>query len=92
MYAAGAPLSDPYISPLYAGLEGLPPLLVQTGEHEVFYSENHAFVDRERAAGVRVTHEVSAGMTLVFQSLASFRSRGREAIRSIGRFVHHQAQ
>ncbi|HEX2679257.1 MAG TPA: alpha/beta hydrolase, partial [Polyangiales bacterium] len=50
LYAGGASLSHPLISPLHAVLEGLPPLLVQTGEHEVFFSENHAFVDRARAA------------------------------------------
>lgn len=87
LYAGGASLEDPYISPLNASLEHMPPMLVQTGELEVFFSENHALVDRARAAGVRVTHEVSPGMTHVFQSLATFSRRGREAIRSIGRFV-----
>jgi hypothetical protein len=41
---------------------------------------------------VRVTHEVSAGTTHVVQWLASFSPSGREAVRSIGRFVHHEAQ
>lgn len=91
LYAGATPLRDPLLSPLHARLEGLPPLLVQTGQHEVFYSENHTFVEHARAAGVQVTHEVSPGMTHVFQSLAAFSSRGRQAIRSIGRFVQETA-
>jgi monoterpene epsilon-lactone hydrolase len=92
LYAGTVSLRDPFLSPLHARLEGLPPLLVQTGEHEVFFSENHSFVERAQAAGVQVTHEVSPGMTHVFQTLAAFNSRGREAIRSIGRFVQTTAQ
>ena len=87
LYAGGAALDDPYVSPLHAELTGLPPLLVQTGEHEVFFSENHAFVERARSAGVAVTHEVSPGMTHVFQTLALFNRTGRAAVRSIGSFM-----
>jgi acetyl esterase/lipase len=90
LYAGGTSLRDPHVSPLHAELQDLPPLLVQTGEHEVFFSENHSFVARARAAGVRVTHEVAPGMTHVFQSLAMLGGRGREAIRSIGRFVRSE--
>jgi monoterpene epsilon-lactone hydrolase len=87
LYAGAATLTDPHVSPLHADLAGLPPLLVQTGEHEVFFSENHHFVERARLAGVPVTHEVSPGMTHVFQTLAMLDRRGRSAVRSIGAFV-----
>jgi len=91
LYAGSAPLDDPHVSPLYAELSGLPPMLVQTGQHELFFSENHGFVERARQAGVPVTHEVSPGMTHVFQTLALFNARGRAAVRSIGRFVRASA-
>jgi acetyl esterase/lipase len=87
LYAGGASLEDPLISPLYADLSGLPPVLVQTGEHEIFHSENHQLVERLRAAGVEVEHEVSPAMTHVFQSLAMLSGAGQAAVRSIGRFV-----
>jgi len=90
LYAGDAPLTHPLVSPLHGELEGLPPMLVQTGGHEVFVSENHALVERAREAGVRVEHEVSAAMTHVFQSLATFSARSRAAIRSIGRFVRQE--
>jgi acetyl esterase/lipase len=91
LYAGDAPLDHRLVSPLHAELSGLPPMLVQTGECEVFFSENHLFVERARSAGVSVTHEVSSGMTHVFQTLALFDHRGRRAVRSIGRFVQHAA-
>ncbi len=87
LYAGAAALDHPHVSPLHADLGGLPPLLVQTGEREVFYSENITFVERARAAGVNVTHEVSPGMVHVFQTLAFLNAHAHSAIRSIGTFV-----
>ncbi|MBU3918038.1 alpha/beta hydrolase, partial [bacterium] len=37
-YSAGADLSDPLISPLFANLEGLPPLLIQVSTCEMLHS------------------------------------------------------
>jgi epsilon-lactone hydrolase len=87
LYAGTAALDHPHVSPLHANLEGLPPMLVQTGEREVFYSENITFVERARTAGVSVTHEVAPGMIHVFQTLAFLNARSHEAIRSIGTFM-----
>lgn len=87
LYAGATPLDHPHVSPLHADLAGLPPLLVQTGEREIFYSENHTFVERARAAGVTVTHEVSPGMVHVFQTLAFLNAHGSAAVRSIGTFI-----
>lgn len=87
LYAGTTALDHPHVSPLHADLTGLPPLLVQTGQREVFYSENHTFVERARAAGVTVTHEVSPGMVHVFQTLAFLNARANSAVRSIGTFV-----
>jgi epsilon-lactone hydrolase len=87
LYAGSAELDDHHVSPLRAELAGLPPMIVQTGECEVFYSENHAFVERARAAGVEVTHEVAPAMVHVFQTLAFLNSTADGAIRSLGAFV-----
>lgn len=87
LYAGQTALDHPHVSPLHADLAGLPPLLVQTGEREVFYSENITFVERARAAGVTVTHEVSPGMIHVFQTLAFLNARSHAALHSLGTFV-----
>jgi acetyl esterase/lipase len=87
LYAKDAELSHPLVSPVYADLSSLPPLLVQSGDAEILFSENQLFVERARAAGVRVTHEIEPGMVHVFQGFAAISPQGQMAIRSIGRFV-----
>lgn len=85
-YLAGADANGPLASPIYADLRGLPPLLVQTGGGEIFLDQNLAFVERARAAGVPVSHEVSDGMVHVFQAFAGFPAAS-QAIASIAAFV-----
>ena len=40
LYAQGKDLRSPLISPLYADLSGLPPLLIQVGDHEILLSDS----------------------------------------------------
>jgi monoterpene epsilon-lactone hydrolase len=87
LYAKDAELSHPLVSPVYADLSGLPPILVQSGDAEILFSENQLFVERALAAGVRVTHEIEPGMIHVFQGFAAVSPQGQMAIRSIGQFV-----
>jgi len=87
LYAKDAELSHPLVSPVYAELAGLPPLLVQSGDAEILFAENQRLVERARAAGVLVQHEIEPGMIHVFQGFASVSPQGRAAIVSIGRFV-----
>jgi acetyl esterase/lipase len=87
LYAKDADLAHPLVSPVYADLAGLPPLLVQSGDAEILFSENQLLVERARAAGVDVTHEIEPGMVHVFQGFAAVSPQGRMAIHSIGRFV-----
>jgi acetyl esterase/lipase len=87
LYAKDAELSHPLVSPVYAELAGLPPLLVQSGDAEILFAENQRLVERARAAGVLVQHEIEPGMIHVFQGFASVSPQGRAAIVSVGRFV-----
>lgn len=87
LYAASTAVSDHHVSPLGADLAGLPPMIVQTGECEVFYSENVVFVERARSAGVDVTHEIAPAMVHVFQTLAFLNGTADRATRSLGAFV-----
>jgi len=91
LYAKDADLSHPLVSPVYAELAGLPPLLVQSGDSEILFAENQLLVERARAAGVQVQHEVEPGMVHVFQCFAAVSPQGRAAIVSIGRFVRSLA-
>jgi len=87
LYAGGTAISDHHVSPLGAELAGLPEMFVQTGECEALYSENVLFVERARAAGVAVEHEVGPAMVHVFQLLAFLDGTADRATRSLGGFV-----
>ena len=90
-YLAGHDRRDPLVSAVFADLGGLPPLLVQTGDAELFYDENCRLVERARAAQVPVTHEVAPGMIHVYPVFAPVLEQARQAIATIGDFVRIQA-
>jgi monoterpene epsilon-lactone hydrolase len=72
-YLQGQDPQHPHVSHVRAELTGLPPLLVVTGDAELFYSENLELVARARAQGVAVTHVVEPGgvhVSALFASLA----------------------
>jgi epsilon-lactone hydrolase len=68
-YAPNADLSDPRISPLFADLRGLPPLLVQVGTEETLFSDSERLVEAAQAAGVDATLDVAPGMFHVYQAV-----------------------
>lgn len=53
-YVGGGDPRNPLISPLYADLAGLPPLLIHVGSDEVLLDDSTRLADRARAAGVNV--------------------------------------
>jgi monoterpene epsilon-lactone hydrolase len=81
----------PHVSAVHADLAGLPPLLVQTGSAELFLSENQLLVERARAVGVDVTHEIDPGMIHVFQAFTTFIPECGRAIERIGAFIRLHA-
>jgi acetyl esterase/lipase len=67
-YVDEADLRNPLASPIFADFAGLPPLLIQVGEHEIIRDDATRTAEQARAAGVDVTLEVWPGMFHVFQS------------------------
>ena len=49
---------DPRISPVFADYAGLPPLLIQVGEHELLLDDARCVTARARGAGVRVAFSI----------------------------------
>jgi len=87
LYANKESLKNPYISPVYADLHHLPPLLIQAGGIEVLLDESVLLADRAKEAGVDATLEVYEGMTHVFQSYADKLEESIKAWKSITDFV-----
>ncbi len=77
----------PWVSPLFAELHGLPPLLIQVGDRETVLSDSVAFAEKARAAGVPVQLEVWDRMIHVFQQFPEALPEALDARRSIGAFV-----
>jgi len=87
MYLGEVDPRTPLASPLYANLEGLPPILIQVGSDEILLSDATRLAERAKAAGVDVTLEVWEGMQHVWHFVARFAPEGRQAIDRIGRFI-----
>jgi acetyl esterase/lipase len=68
-YLEGADPSDPLVSPIFADLKGLPPLLLQASTSEMLFSDSKRLVDRAKAAGVNATLQTWDDMMHVFQQL-----------------------
>jgi epsilon-lactone hydrolase len=83
---------DPLVSPLYADLAGLPPLLIQVGDRETVLDDSVMFADLARAAGVDVHLEVWDGMIHVFQMFGAELPEAHQAIASIAQFLNRHLQ
>jgi acetyl esterase/lipase len=86
LYAGVHDVRDPRISPVYADLRGMPPLLIQVGTREVLLSDSVRLARRAREAGVEVTLDVWEGMWHVWQDHA-LAPEARQAAREIGLFL-----
>lgn len=62
LYAAGADLSHPYLSPLFGDVSGFPPTFLQAGTRDTFLSNTVRLHRKLRAAGVRAELNVWEGM------------------------------
>ena len=85
-YAGEQALTTPLLSPLYANMKGLPPLLIQVGGEEVLLDDAKRCAEIAREAGVDVTLEVWDELFHVFQ-LVGFLPESKEAIGHIAWFV-----
>ena len=90
MYLAGADARDPYASPLYGDLHGLPPALIQVGSDEILRDDSVRMADRLRAAGCAVEIEIWPRMPHVWQVYARAIPEGRQAIERIGNFLRRE--
>lgn len=62
LYASGADLSDPLLSPLFGDLAGFPPTFIQSGTRDLFLSNAVRFHRRLRHAAVQAELHVFEGM------------------------------
>jgi monoterpene epsilon-lactone hydrolase len=67
-YTAGHDPALGLISPVFADLSGLPPLIIQAGTHEVLLDDAIRLARQAAAADVQVTLDITPGVPHVFQA------------------------
>lgn len=86
-YVAANNLRSPLVSPVYADLRGLPPMLIQVGSDEILLSDSTRLAERAQDAGVDVTLDVWENMWHVWHMFAGMMPEAKRAIDDVGDFI-----
>jgi acetyl esterase/lipase len=87
---AGVDRRDPRVSPLYANLRGLPPLLIQVGSAETLMADATRLAQAAGAADVAATLEIWPDMIHAWPLWNAQLAAGRRALASAGAFMRHR--
>lgn len=79
--------TDPLANPLYADLQGFPPVFVTAGSLEVLLDSAERFVERARAAGVDTTYECAPDQQHVHTLMAGRSPEADATIAHAGRWL-----
>jgi epsilon-lactone hydrolase len=91
MYAGEQDLRHPLMSPLYADLQGLPPMLIQTATLDILHDEAVRFAEKARASGVVIQLEDYADLWHAWQIYPPVMlPEAGHAIKKIGEFMQQQ--
>ncbi len=88
---AGAERNDPRVCPLFADLNGFPPMLIQVGSAETLLDDATRFVRAAGAADVAVTLEIWPHMIHAWPLWNAQLEPGRRALASAGAFIRAHA-
>jgi epsilon-lactone hydrolase len=86
-YTAGHDAALGLISPVFADLSGLPPLIIQAGSHEVLLDDAVRLARRAADADVEVTLEVTPRVPHVFQGYSAMLDEAAAALDRAGRLL-----
>jgi acetyl esterase/lipase len=86
-YTVGHDPALALISPVFADLTGLPPLIIQAGTHEVLLDDAIRLARQAATADVAVTLDITPGVPHVFQAYAPILDEGAAALDRAGQFL-----
>ena len=86
-YTAGHDPALPLISPIYADLTALPPLLIQAGTHEVLLDDAIRLTRQAATADVAVTLDITPAVPHVFQAYHPILDEAAAALDRAGQFL-----
>lgn len=80
--------NNPFISPLFGDLSGLPPIFINSGEDDELFDDGEKFYLKAKAAGVDITFRAGEGMVHCYPLLAPMFPEATEAMNEICYFVN----
>jgi len=86
-YTAGQDAALALISPIFADLSGLPPLIIQAGTHEVLLDDAVRLARQAATADVEVTLDITPRVPHVFQAYYPILDEGTAALDRAGQFL-----
>jgi epsilon-lactone hydrolase len=87
LYLDGASPRNPYASPVFADLSGLPPMLIQVGSTELLLDDSRQIHAKVQEAGGASRLEVFEGVSHVWQIFDGLVPESREAMRRAAEFI-----
>jgi acetyl esterase/lipase len=86
-YTAGQDPALPLMSPVFADLSGLPPLIIQAGSHEVLLDDAVRLARQAATADVEVTLDITPQVPHVFQAYAPILDEAAAALDRAGQLL-----
>jgi epsilon-lactone hydrolase len=86
-YTAGQDAALGLISPIFADLSGLPPLIIQAGTHEVLLDDAVRLARQAATADVEVTLDITPGVPHVFQTFSPILDEAAAALDRAGQLL-----
>jgi epsilon-lactone hydrolase len=86
-YTSGRDAALGLISPVFADLSGLPPLIIQAGSHEVLLDDAVRLARQAAIADVEATLEITPGVPHVFQAYHPILDEAPAALDRAGQFL-----
>jgi acetyl esterase/lipase len=86
-YTAGQPADMPLISPLFADLHSLPPLLIHVGRNEVLRDDSVRLAEKAQAAGTSVTLKIWDAVPHDWQLFHRVMPEGRQSLNEATAFL-----
>jgi acetyl esterase/lipase len=89
-YTAGHDAALGLISPIFADLSGLPPLIIQAGTHELLLDDAIRLARQAATADVQVTLDITPGVPHVFQAYYPILDEAAAALDRAGQLLSEQ--
>ena len=86
-YAGDKLATDPFISPLFGDLSGLPSIFINSGMDDELYEDGEKFFVKAKQAGVDITFRAGEGMVHCYPLLSPMFEEATEAMNEIVEFI-----